>query len=207
MKSFAVLALLVTAVAAASLRVWDCPVCGHPPAPVNCLCCRDTGRVSWLLRARRAPSDPRVLALFDDPRSISPALGALLGTAVDVDILYSAEARFAVCDGEEVVVAIVNQARRSKPPAFQRAEAWMFRPGGERLDHVMATRETAGGGVSLSFGVPDTELWLLTNPGGRGATLWPDGGPPEILRSPPDLDPYRYCRFRFSQGRFERIAP
>ena len=185
MKSFVVLALLAAAVAAASLPLWDCPLCGRPPAPVNCPCCRDAGRVSWLERARRAPPDPRVLALF---RGID-ALGELLGSDVDVDILYSARARFAVCDGEDVVVALAHQARMSRT-ARQRAEAWMFSLRGELLDHVLATGPTAYGGVGFAFIGPD--LALLTGPGGHDVSVWPDGGVSSTRR------------FRLAGGKFER---
>jgi hypothetical protein len=205
MKSIGVVAALAVAVAAASLSLWDCPTCGRASKPARCPCCGDAGRVSWLIRARRAPSDPRLLALFKDPRDIPQALGALLEMPPDVELLNSVHVQFALCDGEDVVIALVNQSRISA--RVQRAEAWMFNDRGGRLDHVMAIREIGAGGAAFSFGLPETELWLLTNPGGRGVTLWPDGGPPELLRSPAELDPYRYFRFRLAKGRFERVPP
>ena len=67
---------------------------------------------------------------------------------MDVDILYSARARFAVCDGEDVVVALVHQARMARA-ARQR---------GERMDHVLETGATAEGGAAFAFQGPDLVL-------------------------------------------------
>ena len=150
MKSFAVLALLAAAVLAAFLRLWDCPLCGGAvrrklAEAADCPRCRDIGRVSSFTRAFRARPDPRVRALLERSPSFTDALMELSSGERPA---VPGQVRFAVRDGEDVVVAQHTPA--STIPGRRSAVAGRFgRRGGQCVagDRIGPVVGHAQGGV------------------------------------------------------------
>ena len=184
MKSFRLLAAIVSPLIAASLRLWDCPVCGDAVlrkhvAAANCPC------RFW---ATRPPSS----ASFTRARRASPF-------AIDEDVIVAIvnQTGFSI-PGDQRAEAWMFSARGEKMDHLETAcstrdgSVWAELVGGELRPRV-------------GSGFVKTEYF-------GGFTLRQDGVPPRAIQPggpdcPKDWLSNGLCRFRLAGGMFQRITP